>query len=98
MRKTSLLAILLFAVFAQAQQHGVFTEDIDRKVDACQNFFDYSNGAWRAANPIPPSMGRWSRRGAAGERSTDGLHEIVDDLSKRHDCPEGSDRQQVGAF
>ena len=98
MRNLSLIALLAFAVSAQAQQHGVFTEDIDRKVDACQNFFDYGNGAWRAANPIPPSMGRWSRRWAAGERSKDQLHEIVEDLSKRHDWPKGSIDQQVGDF
>ena len=63
MRKTVFLATFL-ASAAVAQERGVFLEDIDRNADACTNFFDYANGAWRTANPIPSSQTRWSRRWA----------------------------------
>src|SRR6266545_2018990 len=33
--------------------HGVYTEDIDRSVEACADFYEFANGAWRKANPIP---------------------------------------------
>ena len=51
--------------------HGVEVADIDTKARPCDDFFQYANGAWRAANPIPPSMARWSRRWA-GRRAGQG--------------------------
>jgi putative endopeptidase len=101
MRKTAVLT-LLFAAALSAQtppaEHGVFVADIDRNVAACDNFFDYANGAWRAANPIPPSMQRWSRRWAAGEQSKEQLRTLLDDVSKRKDWPSGTVDQQIADF
>lgn len=76
----------------------MFTADIDRNVDACTNFYDYANGAWRAANPIPPSMNRWSRRWASGELSKERLRAILEDVSKRGDWPARSIDQQIADF
>jgi putative endopeptidase len=95
------IALLLFAAILSAQtppEHGVFVHDIDTKVDACTNFFDYANGAWRAANPIPGSMQRWSRRWAAGEQNKEQLRTLLDDESKRKDWTEGSIDQQISDF
>ncbi len=97
MRKLALCTLLLtFA--AVAEERGVFMEDIDRTANACTNFFDYANGAWRKANPIPASQSRWSRRWAAGEASKDQLKTIVDELSQRSDWPKGSVDQQIADF
>jgi putative endopeptidase len=102
MRKTSIALLLLAAASLSAQtptaERGVFVDDVDKKVDACTNFFDYANGAWRAANPIPPSMQRWSRRWAAGEQSKEQLRTLLDDVSKRKDWPKGSIDQQISDF
>ena len=57
---------------------GVEVGDIDRKADPCNDFFAYSNGRWRAENPIPASMPRWSRRWAAGEATKEQLREILE--------------------
>jgi endothelin-converting enzyme/putative endopeptidase len=91
------------AVFAAIEtflqpERGVFAGDIDKTVDACTNFFDYANGAWRKANPIPASMQRWSRRWAAGEASKEQLRELLDDESKRNDWAKGSIDQQISDF
>src|SRR3954469_21103297 len=99
--RMSSLAVLLFAATLSAQtppERGVFVSDIDTKADACTNFFDYANGAWRAANPIPGSMQRWSRRWAAGEQSKEQLRALLDDVSKRKDWPKGSVDQQISDF
>src|SRR3954447_8661763 len=96
MRK--LVVILFLAVAATAQQRGVYVEDIDKSANACTNFFDYANGAWRKANPIPASMGRWSRRWAAGERAKDQLHTLLDEESQRTDWAKGSVDQQISDF
>ena len=97
--RTVLSALLVCAgAFAQAPQKGVEAADIDRKADPCNDFFQYANGAWRAANPIPASMQRWSRRWASGELAKDQLKEILDDVSKKTDWPKGSIEQQIGDY
>ena len=86
-----LLAGLLLPAVLPGQttpQHGVQTGDIDRKADPCADFFQYANGKWRAENPIPPSMPRWSRRWQAGEDAKEQLKVILDDVSRRTDWPE----------
>src|SRR5438270_9539053 len=83
-----LLLVAVCAIFgatALAQgtpQKGVQVGDIDTKADPCQDFFQFANGKWRAENPIPPSMVRWSRRWSAGESTKNVLHDILEDASK----------------
>jgi endothelin-converting enzyme/putative endopeptidase len=98
MRKLLIALLATVSVVAQTPQRGVFLEDIDRTKDACTNFFDYANGAWRAANPIPPSMQRWSRRWQAGELNKDALRGILDEVSQKHDWQKGSVEQQISDF
>jgi putative endopeptidase len=99
MRKKLLVLSLLAAVTLSGQQRGVFLEDIDKTADACTNFFDYANGAWRKSHPIPSNMVRWSRRWEAGERSKDQLQVILEDLTKRRgELRKGSIEQQITDF
>ena len=76
-----------------APRTGVYTEDIDRAAQPCEDFYQYANGAWRAKNPMPPSMVRWSRRWASGELAKDQLKAILDELSIRTTWPRGSVEQ-----
>ena len=77
---------------------GIDLSDMDRRVEACTDFYEFANGAWRAANPIPPSMSRWSRRWAAGELSKDQLKVILEETSGIKDAPKGSIDQLTGDF
>ncbi len=79
-------------------EHGVFVADLDRSVDPCTDFFEFSNGTWRKQNPIPASMPRWSRRWQAGETAKDRLKEILDEVSARTDWPHASVEQLIGDF
>ncbi|HWR17189.1 MAG TPA: M13 family metallopeptidase [Terriglobales bacterium] len=93
----ALLALLLCSVAAVAENpKGIEVGDINKSADPCTDFFEYSNGKWRAENPIPPSMVRWSRRWASGELAKDQLHVILDDISARKDWPKGSVEQLIG--
>jgi endothelin-converting enzyme/putative endopeptidase len=79
----------------QEQLKGVITADLDRAANPCEDFYQFANGAWRAANPIPRSMQRWSRRWQAGEQNKEKLRDILEELSSGH-WPEGSLEQLVG--
>ena len=82
----------------QAALKGIETADLDRSVQPCDNFYDFSNGAWRAQNPIPATMDRWSRRWQAAETNRDQLSTILDDISARAGAAPGSPAQIAGDF
>src|SRR6266571_5168801 len=103
MRTTLALTLTLAFTASLAAQtptalHGVYLDDIDKNANTCTDFFDYANGAWRAANPIPASMDRWSRRWAAGETAKDQLKTILDEVSLKKDWTRGSVEQQIADY
>ena len=97
-----LLAVMAAGTYcAYAQEtglKGIETADLDRKAAPCDNFYDFANGSWRAQNPIPASMDRWSRRWQAGEQNKEQLRTILDDVSARHDLVAGTPAQLTGDF
>jgi putative endopeptidase len=86
------------AVLSAPARKGVELGDLDRSAKPCDDFFEFANGAWRRANPIPGSMDRWSRRWQAGETNKERLKEILDDVSRRSDWPRGSVEQLVSDY
>jgi endothelin-converting enzyme/putative endopeptidase len=105
-RSGHLLLTLLVACSATAADNpnlhnkglqGVQVDDIDRKAEPCTDFFAYANGRWRAENPIPGSMPRWSRRWAAGEANKDKLREILEQAATMK-AQRGSIEQLTGDF
>jgi putative endopeptidase len=101
MRLLKILPLLLLATLAFSQTaplKGVEVSDIDRSADPCADFYQFANGAWRANNPIPASMTRWSRRWASGETTKDKLKLILDDASQDRSAPKGSTEQLIGDY
>ncbi|MDP9040262.1 MAG: M13 family metallopeptidase [Acidobacteriota bacterium] len=86
------------AVAQQTAQTGIQPGDLDRKAQPCEDFYQFSNGSWRGANPIPASMDRWSRRWQAGENNKDQLRVILNEVSARAGQPAGSPGQLTGDF
>ena len=100
MIRASLLLLALSATVAASDKppRGIFPGDIHRDGDACTDFFDYANGAWRQQNPIPAYMDRWSRRWESGEINKQHVRDILDELSAKTDWPQGSAGQLAGDF
>jgi endothelin-converting enzyme/putative endopeptidase len=102
MCRSILLAVLLLsAVFAFSQAsslHGIQTGDLDRSAQPCDDFYQFANGTWRANNPIPASMTRWSRRWQAGEASKDRLRGILEAAAAEKNAPKGSTEQLIGDY
>src|SRR5580658_2402108 len=90
--------LLPTGLLAQQALQGIEVADLDKKADPCTDFYQYSNGTWRAENPIPASMDRWSRRWAAGEANKDQLKQILDAISAKPEQPKGSVDQLIGDF
>jgi endothelin-converting enzyme/putative endopeptidase len=90
------MAIAPVALATDTATRGIYTEDLDRAVDACTDFYEFANGKWRRENPIPPSMVRWSRRWASGELAKDQLKAILEEVSARTAWPAGSPEQLIG--
>src|SRR5262245_45220936 len=94
---SALLALAPALVSAEPPlPRGVQMADLNRNVNACSDFYEYANGSWRANNPIPPSMVRWSRRWAAGETAKDQLRAILDEVSAKQDWPARGVEQLIG--
>ena len=81
-----------------SSQHGIDLTDLDRKADPCTDFYEFANGSWRAHNPIPASMTRWSKRWAAGESSKDKLKEILETAAADKSAAKGSTEQIIGDY
>ncbi len=94
----ALLGLPAFGTSEEATLKGIELSDIDRSADACTDFFEFSNGAWRAANPIPASMSRWSRRWKSGEESKERLKGILEETAAMKDSRKGSVDQLVGDY
>ncbi len=98
---TAVLAAVMAAAAAHAQEgalKGIELSDMDRKAQPCDDFYDFANGSWRAQNPIPASMERWSRRWQAGEMNKDQLRVILDEVSAQPGQAKGSPGQVSGDF
>ena len=79
-------------------QRGIEVADMNKSVDACTDFYEFANGGWRAKNPIPASMSRWSRRWQAGEQTKSLLKDILDSTAAQTNAAKGSTEQLIGDY
>src|SRR6267378_4342729 len=102
MRMIRLLVIVLVCGLPSgaqtSAQHGIQTNDLDKKCDPCTDFAQHANGSWHVQNPIPAYMDRWSRRWQAGEEAKDHLKVILEEVSSRTVWPKGSTEQLIGDY
>jgi len=95
----SLLLVVAFSVTAIFGQSAHFdTAGMDTKTAACDDFYQYANGGWLAANPIPPAYSAWGVANILNEKTRDTLHEILEAAAKNTAAKKGSNEQKVGDY
>ncbi len=84
MKPASLLVLISAQAFLWGQQlpsgtiAGFDVQAIDKAVNPCENFYQYSCGTWLKNNPIPPDQSSWGRFSALAERNREVLHQILE--------------------
>jgi putative endopeptidase len=94
----SLLLVVAFSVTAIVGQSSFDVANIDNKTAACADFYQYANGGWLAANPIPPAYSAWGVANILNEKTRDSLREILEAAAKNTAAKKGSNEQKVGDY
>jgi putative endopeptidase len=94
---TVLLAFSVATIFGQTG-HGYDLASLDKNASACTDFYQYANGGWLAANPIPAAYPSWGVANILDEKNKDVLHDILESAAKNTSAPKGSSEQKVGDY
>ena len=65
------------------QYAGIDRANFDTTVSPGENFFQYANGSWLKANPIPADQVRWGSFGILAEDNKKHLKEIAEDAGQQ---------------
>ena len=94
----SLLLVVAFSITSIAQSAHFDVAGMDTKTAACADFYQYANGGWLAANPIPAAYSAWGVANILDEKTRDTLHEILEAAAKNTAAKKGSNEQKVGDY
>lgn len=91
----AVLFSLCFSTFAQSK--GFDTKRMDTTADACNDFFQYTNGTWLKTTEIPASEARWGSFNILANNNNLRLRAILEDAAKSKSAV-GTDSQLIGDF
>jgi len=99
--RTTALSLCLASGFLAAATpepgHGIQPTHFDMAVKPTEDFFQYANGGWLKANPIPADQTTWGAFSELAEANRKTLREIMDEAAAAK-APKGSALQKVGDF
>ncbi|HET6554986.1 MAG TPA: M13 family metallopeptidase [Dyella sp.] len=83
---------------ATATKPDVVAGNIDTSVNPGDDFFEFANGAWLKAHPIPAEESAWGIGQVVQEELYAKLRKISEDAAAQTHAAQGSDEQKVGDF
>ena len=86
------------AVAAEKNEPAVDRAKMDASADRCKDFYQWANGGWLAANPIPPDRSSWGAGSELSEHNLAKLREIAEKAGANAAAPASSIEGKVGAF
>src|ERR1051325_2996604 len=93
-----LLTVFLVGTILGQTGHGFDLASLDKNTAACTDFYQYANGGWLTANPIPAAYSSWGVANLLDEPNRDVVHEILEAAAKNTNAPKGSSEQKVGDY
>src|SRR5215510_2438903 len=94
---TLLIALGVATTLGQSG-HNYDLASLDKNTSACTDFYQYANGGWLAANPIPAAYPAWGVANVLDERNRSTLRQILEDTAKNTNARKGSNEQKVGDY
>lgn len=73
-------------------------QNIDSTVKPGDDFYQFANGGWLKANPVPDDKTRWGVFNVLMEENNDKIKTIIDESAKTVNAEEGSNKQKIGDF
>lgn len=92
-----LLAMGVITVFGQ-NGHAFDVANLDKNTSACADFFQYANGGWLKANPIPAAYPAWGVANILNEKNRDMLREILEAAAKNVGSHKSNNEQKIGDY
>jgi putative endopeptidase len=77
---------------------GIDLNNLDKSVKPGDNFFDYANGGWLKANPIPDEYSRYGAFEVLGKKNQEEIKSIIKEVSTKTDIEKGNPEQQIRDF
>lgn len=82
----------------KVMEKGIELSNMDTTVRPGDNFFQYVNGGWLKANPIPDEYSRYGAFEILGKKNQLEVKSIIEELSALKEVSKGSPEQQIRDF
>jgi putative endopeptidase len=101
--RTTLALLLVAASTASAQSSRRQTKpidpaNIDRSANACVDFYQFANGGWLRANPLPAAYSRWGSFDELGDMNQAALTKILQSASSDADAKQSTSYAMLGTY
>ncbi|HEY8164395.1 MAG TPA: M13 family metallopeptidase [Gemmatimonadaceae bacterium] len=72
--------------------------DLDRSVAACTDFYQFANGGWLSANPVPAAFSTWGSFNELTERNNALLRTVLESAARSRATTPDPNTKKVGTF
>lgn len=90
--------LLLLGISTFAQNSGFNVSRMDTSIEACNNFYQYTNGNWLKTAEIPPAFSSWGTWDILITRTRENSRDLLESAMKNDKAAKGGSEQLIGDF